>query len=240
MSRKAHREGGVEGEGEKPSISTKEASLLVTFRLDAPLLRQTVQRVRDTTVEVEQELAVDDTGTLLTIRARGTALDEFEDALAADETVRSVERLGVEAADERRYQLEIPREHSLYWEWATESAVLLAATRRPNDWEVRMCLPDRAALAELRECCRDRGWGFSLTQLKKASTSGERARDRYGATSKQRDLLTAAVNRGYFAIPREVSLAELAAEFDISDQAASERLRRGLANHLDNSLDTTD
>ena len=238
MGSQANNEGVREGKNQAPTMDGP--SLLVAFRLDAPLLRWTAQRVPDVTIEVEQELAVDTTGTRLTVRAAGTALDEFEDALADDETIEAVERLSIEATDERRYQLTVPREQSLYWDWASENAVLLAATRSPNEWKVRLRLPDRTTLAELRECCRDRGWEFRLTQLKQAPSSSERLHNRYKMTSKQRDLLTTAVDRGYFAIPREVSLRELATEFDISDQAASERLRRGLANHLGNSPATAD
>jgi hypothetical protein len=47
-------------------------------------------------------------------------------------------------------------------------------------------------------------------------------------TDPQREVLTAAVNGGYFAVPRETDLVSIAEKFGISDQAASERLRRAL------------
>lgn len=43
-------------------------------------------------------------------------------------------------------------------------------------------------------------------------------------TEKQRQALDAAVERGYFESPRQVTLAELASEFDISKQAFGQRL----------------
>ena len=43
--------------------------------------------------------------------------------------------------------------------------------------------------------------------------------------SNQRELLHTAVHEGYFKVPREVSLVELAAQHNISDQEFSERLR---------------
>lgn len=48
-------------------------------------------------------------------------------------------------------------------------------------------------------------------------------------TSKQREALCRALDAGYFEIPRRISLIELANEFDITDTAMSERLRRGTA-----------
>lgn len=47
-----------------------------------------------------------------------------------------------------------------------------------------------------------------------------------GLTSEQYEALTEAIQYGYFEIPRDISLVELAAELDISHQALSERLRR--------------
>ena len=51
------------------------------------------------------------------------------------------------------------------------------------------------------------------------------------------ELLTTAVERGYFKVPRETSLVDLADAHGISDVEASERLRAGidvvLREHLD-------
>jgi predicted DNA binding protein len=41
-----------------------------------------------------------------------------------------------------------------------------------------------------------------------------------------------AIDAGFFAIPRETTLADLAAELDISDQAVSDHLRRAQRNLL--------
>ncbi|WP_435077870.1 helix-turn-helix domain-containing protein [Halococcus sp. AFM35] len=55
-------------------------------------------------------------------------------------------------------------------------------------------------------------------------------------TAPQAELLTAAVEEEYFDVPRRVTMADLAAKFDISNQAASERPRRGLSNALRNGV----
>lgn len=57
-----------------------------------------------------------------------------------------------------------------------------------------------------------------------------------GLTPVQRETLTMALERGYFAIPRETNLVELAEELDISDQAVNERVRRGTAKLVASSL----
>ena len=44
----------------------------------------------------------------------------------------------------------------------------------------------------------------------------------------QRDLLESAAREGYFKVPREITLVELADRSGISDQEASEQIRRRL------------
>jgi hypothetical protein len=51
-------------------------------------------------------------------------------------------------------------------------------------------------------------------------------------TEKQRSTLCRAWERGYFEVPRRVSLSDLADEMAVSDTAVSQRLRRGLENVL--------
>ena len=58
----------------------------------------------------------------------------------------------------------------------------------------------------------------------------------YGLTAPQRETLMYAVEMGYYALPRQISTQEIANEFDISDQAASERLRRAIDMLVANTL----
>ena len=216
--------------GESPAGGGR--SLLVEFRLGTPLLGDTARHVPEMTIEVEQEVALDTTETLLTVTAVGSAFGAFERALAADGTVLSTERLGIEGDDERRYLLSVAREYSLYWDRIETNAVLLAARRRPEDWLVRLCLPDRTALARLCGRCREREWRFDLVRLTRTTGTEGGLPDGNRLTDKQRAFLERALEAGYFDVPRRTTLDELAAEFAISDQAASERLRRGIANSL--------
>ncbi len=45
-------------------------------------------------------------------------------------------------------------------------------------------------------------------------------------TGKQKDLLVKTLKKGFFEVPRKVSLSDLAAEFDVSPAALSEMVRR--------------
>ncbi|MFB6193564.1 MAG: helix-turn-helix domain-containing protein [Halobaculum sp.] len=59
-------------------------------------------------------------------------------------------------------------------------------------------------------------------------------------TAVERDTLTAAVERGYFATPREATLGDLAAEFDVSKAAVSKNLRRGQRKLFAHILDAVE
>lgn len=52
-------------------------------------------------------------------------------------------------------------------------------------------------------------------------------------TSRQREVLEAAHRRGYFEVPRDVTLAELADELDVDTSTASTILRRGTSTILE-------
>ena len=56
----------------------------------------------------------------------------------------------------------------------------------------------------------------------------------FGLTNEQREAIVLALKRGYFKIPREVQMQALADELDITQQAFSERLWRGLEKVLVN------
>jgi hypothetical protein len=58
-----------------------------------------------------------------------------------------------------------------------------------------------------------------------------------GLTAAQREAIRAAADRGYFKVPREVSLKELAEQLGVSEQAVSQRLRRGLGNLVAGSVE---
>lgn len=59
-------------------------------------------------------------------------------------------------------------------------------------------------------------------------------------TSSDTDILTTAVERGFFKVPRKAPLVDIADAHDISDVEASERLRAELDMALRESLDEFD
>ena len=205
-------------------------SLVVSYRLGQPLLQETLAAMPTMRLRVEQEAALCATETLLTVRATGDDFDALEAALERDRTVSSVTVLDRGLDGERVYKVTVPASESTYREWVSLGGVLLDATATEDGWNVRMRFPDREALSAYRDHCRERDFGFTLRSVRDATDSTNAYP--YGLTAPQYEILAAALEGGYFEVPRGTRMGDLATEFDISDQAASERLRRALSRLL--------
>lgn len=77
-----------------------------------------------------------------------------------------------------------------------------------------------------------------ITVQRVTPDSATRPARRAGLTAKQREMLLHALDTGYFDVPRRTTMVDLAGEFDISDTAVSQRLRRGLSTVLRRSVST--
>jgi predicted DNA binding protein len=105
-----------------------------------------------------------------------------------------------------------------------------------NDkWEFTIRFPDHEDLSTFHERTRSEGIPLSVTRIVGLRDTEENG-DMNGITPEQRDALTLAVERGFFKVPRQVSLEQVAKELDISQQATSERIRRGADTMLSNLL----
>lgn len=101
--------------------------------------------------------------------------------------------------------------------------VLCSAVGTSDEWTFEVRGESRDAVGAFRQSCHDRDVPVVLRALRgiESPDAGD------GLTDKQREALVVAYDRGYFASPREATLADVAREFDISQQALASRLRRG-------------
>lgn len=70
--------------------------------------------------------------------------------------------------------------------------------------------------------------------------TGNQDDNQYSLSKKQRQTLELAHRKGFFAVPRRTSLAAIAEELEISEQAVSERIRRATATLISNALSPED
>ncbi|WP_207590352.1 helix-turn-helix domain-containing protein [Halomontanus rarus] len=181
-------------------------------------------------VELERQYALDPDRPVAFCWMGGVDADRLEAGLAADETITEVERYET-AADRILYRVRESERNavSAYREWVRLGAELLDARGTNGHWEIRMRFPDRNAFATYHDFLEANGIAFDLYRL----SDGDRTGHDDVVTPRQRDALRAAYEMGFFDVPRETTLGELATELGISDQAVSERLRRGQSRLLE-------
>ena len=111
---------------------------------------------------------------------------------------------------------------------------VLEASGGADQWVFQLRFRTHDALSEFQESCFD--GDIPIDVLKIYNPTKPDAGPWYGLTPPQRETLIYAVEMGYYSLPRGISTQEIADEFDISDQAVSERLRRAIETLVTNTL----
>lgn len=163
---------------------------------------------------------------------RGDQLDALVDDLRDDPTVASVSLVG-DLPDRTHLRVEWTSVESPLFDLVEENGATMTDVHGAHDgWTFTLRFADQASVATFYESCR--GLTMELRQVYEADGFSER--DAYDVTPIQMETLLTAYERGYFDIPRGVTLAELAEQLGVSEQAVSERLRRGLTALLVSTL----
>lgn len=114
--------------------------------------------------------------------------------------------------------------------------------RRPDRFVVRTYLPVDHQLSDLVADLREVSESVRVLKVLDIRDSDMDAQsvevDLSVLTDKQREALELATARGYYGSPPEVSQTELAAEFDVSESALSQRLARAEENVLSQLFST--
>jgi predicted DNA binding protein len=204
-----------------------------SFPTESFLLAETLPAFPDTVVEVDRIAAHVPDSAMPCLWVSGGDIHEFVDALADEPTVESVPA-----------KSELDGELLLYVEWSDEmmkligqmihhATVILEASGRRDRWTLR-----------IRFMTRDQFDGFRsffdhhelVFQLERIFEERYPHLTRVDITPRQYEALRLASERGFFNVPRDVSIQQIADEIGISHQAVSERLRRGTKNLVQDML----
>lgn len=178
----------------------------------------------DVSVEVERTVPLG--GSVHYVWVSGEDRWAFVDDLRADESV-----------DELTVVDELPDRTLVRFEWEsgespvfrlaeTVGATPVSVEGARDGWTFRLRFLEPAALADFYDLSQRRGIPLELQAT--YESDGAPADADTDLTVTQAETLVTAFESGYFDVPRRVTLAELAEELDVSEQAVSERLRRGL------------
>jgi predicted DNA binding protein len=197
-------------------------------------LADTVDAVPEVGLDIERAYATDPDRPILFVWVTAADVDGFDAALAEDPTIAAAERID-EVDGDYLYRLGIHESTPivLYAKWVELGGERLRARYEDGWWHARTRFPNREALSEYRRYIRDNDIDFRLERL---YDSAYRSTDGPTLTDEQRETLELAYEQGYFEVPRSTTTAELADRLGVSNQAVSERLRRGHARLVEDAL----
>jgi len=121
---------------------------------------------------------------------------------------------------------------------SSEDATFDRIAVTPGGWRYTARFADRATFDTFREFWQSEGYQFRLHRLtreERGAGEGDGAGD--GLTDRQREAVRTAYELGYFDIPRQASLEDVAAELGITASSLSERLRRAQTHLVENHVD---
>ncbi|AEH35388.1 helix-turn-helix domain-containing protein [Halopiger xanaduensis] len=188
-------------------------------------LRHTLEESGDVDVEIERVVAYDPDHVMPYVWFSGdeSTLSVVADRLEADPSVEAFELL-TDLDDERLYRMNWVDDVTVMIRLLTEEkATVLDAWVEGTQWQFRVLFPERESLSNVYEFATDEGISVSIQKIHRVE---EDRHNRYDLTDAQYETLVAALERGYYEIPRDMDMEHLSNELGVSHQALSERLRR--------------
>lgn len=220
--------------------------LVAEFDVDCPALPLTgvAADVSGATLALDLQFAHGD-GPLFVVTVRDGVWTAVEDAFADAHDVGAWTLVG-RAGATRRYQLHpaLSLEEQLgealgdlegLEALATADAIVERIEVLPEGWRQTGWFADRDAFAAFASFWQ-RTAGF---QLRRLTEDGEPEPAGDGLTDRQREALRIAYELGYFEIPREATLEDVAVALDVTASSVSERLRRAQTQLVEETVATT-
>ncbi|QRV15383.1 helix-turn-helix domain-containing protein [Haloterrigena salifodinae] len=177
------------------------------------------EAVPSLTCEMERVIASSGHGLWLS----GPSQEDIETALDDASAIGSYTLINSED-DRWLYDMEFEPDTIDIFELILEkSGTVLSASASSGTWLLSIRFADRESVSSLYDRFDEAGVTPTIVRL---FDLAEETKSQCGLTARQYETLVAAIDHGYFEIPREVSMQELSEELGISHQALSERLRR--------------
>jgi predicted DNA binding protein len=210
--------------------------MYVEFHSEGEFLQKTLRPVSDVEVEIYEFAKGGRTQLRAIVQAKGTGLDSFEDRLAQDETVDEYECIASEPKNKTYQVVATPDtlEHRVYETTVDLGGIYHSVTATDGGWYVKMNFPDRETFQQYQSLLAEHGIDIQITIVREGKFF--LSEEIFGLTEKQQEVISEAIRTGYFEVPRRASLSDIATRVGISDQAASERIRRAMRTIAENGV----
>ncbi|TYL36233.1 bacterio-opsin activator [Natronococcus pandeyae] len=197
-------------------------------------LHHALSAVPETVVEIERLVATTEERVMPYFWAVGGDQDRFEAALADDPTVTQTARIDrIDGAVLYRAEWTSNIETIVY-AYVEMGATILEATGNNESWEIEMRFDDEDKVTKFHKYCQENEVSFELDRLHEQAQP--MASSQYGLTPKQRETLVTAYEAGFFDVPQQITMTELADQLGITQQALSKRLHHAHKNLVGNVL----
>lgn len=196
-------------------------------------LYETLVSVPEMVVEIERVVAHETDRIMPLFWTRGDSHAEFEDVAANDPSVEDITKLD-ESDDAVLYRANwVENVETVAYAYTETGATILEATGQNERWNLQMRFDDEDALSAFRAYLDENGYEFDLNAIYREHHP---MTDSHELTKPQREALLCALGAGFYNVPRDSTMDDVAADLGISQQALSKRLRRGYRNLIEDSL----
>lgn len=210
------------------TLGGRSVSVIVDFSIPAAdfTLGKALQRTTGLSVELEKMIPTSDAA-IPYFWVVGEGTEQFDAVLEQDPGLSTFEV--VDELDGRRlYRAEWDHAMDTFVQQIADSeAILQEGGGDAELWQFQLRFPDSHQLSSFHGDCREQGIDLTIRSL--YNPIEPTAVETQDLTEAQRSLIEQAYDAGYFEVPRQTTLAEIADELGLSDQAVNERLRRGLS-----------
>lgn len=211
-------------------------TIIVEFTIPAEhfALAESLSRVPDVTVEVDNVVAHDAEQIIPCFWAFGDERETFEQAARDDP---SIENLSIfdEQEGATLYQADWTDEVVTVVKTITQmGATLVKAIGQDDHWMLELRFTTSDGLTAFTRYLDETAPKAELQRLYRSANPTMEYQP--CLTDIQHETLITALKEGYYETPRELTMSELADEFDISQQALSKRLRGAHRTLVENSL----
>lgn len=190
-------------------------------------LGRLVSGTGDVHLQFERVIPLDER-TLPFFWVEDTNRDHIEETLGSHPEVKGLEEMA-RVDDRFLYRAEWGNDIDGVISALRETAgTILEGEGSPEYWEFRLRFVDRESLQEFVDRCEAKDVDVDVRAVFEPRPPGTSK----SLSETQHETMLVAYEKGFFDVPREASLADLAEYFGISQQAVSQRLRRGTANMI--------
>ncbi|KYH23891.1 HTH DNA binding domain protein [Halalkalicoccus paucihalophilus] len=213
---------------------------IIEFRIpvDQVALAHTVEGVSDLHIEIDRFVGRSTDSVLPFAWVDTNDIETFEQTLREDPTIKSFAKIS-EIGDDHLYRLHWAEDvKDVLNILLDEDAVLRSAAINTSSkaWEFQLMCTEHADLSKIYVNCEEKGLSLTIDAIYKLDSNEESQNE---LSEQQHTALSEANERGYYEIPRAISLSELADEFEVSHQALSVRLRRAHGHLVDREMRST-